>query len=99
MLAAVIGQKASPDSQTSSGSTSNQGSSGASGSTASFGHSGGSGNSGAAASHSSSGDLAANTSKANLIMQIEGEIQTAQAALVQVMLANGQTTGLVSTSA
>jgi hypothetical protein len=99
MLAALIGQKASPDSQTSSSSASNQGSSGVSGSTARSGHSGGSGNSGTSASHSSGDDLAANTSKANLTMQVLGEIQTAQTALAQLMLANGQTTGLVSTSA
>jgi hypothetical protein len=66
---------------------------------ASSGNSGSSGKSGAAASQSSSANPATNGSKATLVIQIEEEIETAQATLAQLMLANGQTTGLVSTSA
>ena len=53
----------------------------------------------AAASQSSSANVAANSGKATLVIQIEAEIETAQATLAQLMLASGQTTGLISTSA
>ncbi len=43
--------------------------------------------------------MAANSGKATLVIQIEAEIETAQATLAQLMLASGQTTGLISTSA
>jgi len=42
---------------------------------------------------------ASQTSSANQAGQIESQIATAQAELVQLMLASGQTTGLISTSA
>lgn len=48
---------------------------------------------------STSGASASQNSGANEISQIESELETAQSELVQLMLANGQTTGLVSTTA
>jgi hypothetical protein len=48
---------------------------------------------------SAAGASASQNSSANEISQIESELETAQSELVQLMLANGQTTGLVSTTA
>jgi len=93
ILGALSGQQGSSDS------TSDQDNGGGvSGSTGSSDNSSSARNIGAAGARSGSANPATNLTKASIIMQIQAEIGAAQAALVQPMLANGQTTGLVSTS-
>ena len=93
ILGALSGQQRSSDSA-----SSQDNSGGVSGSTGSSDNSSSARNIGAAGPRSGSANTATNLTKASMIMQIQAEIGAAQAALVQLMLANGQTTGLVSTS-
>jgi hypothetical protein len=93
MLGALSGQLGSSDSASNQD---NRG--GVSASTGRSDNSGSARNIGAAGSRSGIPNPATSLTKVGMIMQIEAEIGAAQAALVQLKLANNQTTGLVSKS-